>query len=128
MKNFPKTIKLTLIFLLINALVWLVFGLIILLGLHPALPEDVLYKWGMATTSLVAAGVLVGLFFLMKNRVRWGWYAAVAALALSLVVTIFDDVGLIDLAVMLVMLIPLVLLMIDRKWYLEKPIHKEIND
>lgn len=120
MKDFPNTIKLTLILLLINAQVRLVFGMIILLGLHPALPEDVYYKWGMAAVSLVAAGVLVGLCLLLKSRVRWGWYAAVAALALSLLVNILDDVGLIDLAVMLIMLIPLVLLMIDRKWYLQK--------
>lgn len=121
MKNIPKTVKVTLVFVLINALVWLVFGLIILLGLHPALPEDVLYKWGMGAVSLVAAGVLLGLFFLLKNRVGWGWYAAVAALAVSLVLSIFDDVGWIDVAMMGVILIPLVLIIRDRKWYLKKP-------
>lgn len=121
MKGFPKTVKLTLIFLLINALVWFLFALIILLGLHPALPEDVLYKWGMAALSLVAAGVMVGLFLLLKNRVQWGWYAALAALAFSVLLTIFDDVGWIDVAVMLVMLVPLVLIIRDRKWYLKKP-------
>lgn len=121
MKNIPKTVKVTLVFVLINALVWLIFGLIILLGMHPALPEDVLYKWGMGAVSLVAAGVLLGLFFLLKNRVGWGWYAAVAALAISLVLSIFDDVGWIDVAMMGIILIPLVLIIRDRKWYLKKP-------
>ena len=121
MKNIPTTVKVTLIFVLINSLVWLVFGLIILLGLHPALPEDVLYKWGMGAVSLVAAGVLLGLFFLLKNRAGWGWYAAVAALAVSLVLSIFDDVGWIDVVVIGIILIPLVLMIRDRKWYLKKP-------
>ena len=120
MNNKPFTVKFALILVLINALVWLVFGVLVVAGLHPALPEEVYFKWGMTVLSFAAAGVMTALFLLLKKRIRWGWYAAVAALAVSSVLTIFDDVGWIDLAVLVVMLVPLILLIKDRKWYLQK--------
>jgi len=118
MKPLPGTIRITLLLLLLNALVWLFFGLIVVLGLHPALHVDAVYKWGMAVVSFLAAGFLVTLMFLLFRRWKPAWYLAVAALVVSALLTLFDDIGWVDIGVLLVMLVPLVLLLIDRKWYL----------
>ena len=119
----PLTARVTLIFILDNALVWLVFGLIIVLELHPALHFEPVFKWGMAILSFLAAGFLVTLMFLLFRRWKPAWYLAVAALAVSSLLTVFDDFGWIDLVVLLLMLIPLGLLIFDRKWYLGKITH-----
>jgi lysylphosphatidylglycerol synthetase-like protein (DUF2156 family) len=120
MKKFPITVRLTQFFILLNALVWLVFGVIVALGLHPALPAEGLYRWGMALISFLAAAVLIVLFLLLRRRWKPAWYLAVTALAVSALLTFFDDFGWIDLAVLAVMIVPLVLMILDRKWYLEK--------
>jgi peptidoglycan/LPS O-acetylase OafA/YrhL len=120
MKELPGTVKVTLGLVLLNALVWLVFGGIVVAGVHPALHVSLIYKWGIALVSFLAAGVLVALFLLLRKRWKPAWYLSVAALAITSLLTIFDEVGLIDILVLGGMLIPLVLLIIDRKWYLGK--------
>lgn len=118
MKNLPLTVKITQVLLLIEALMWLVFGVIILAGLHPALPEGALYRWGMGGISILAAVVLVALTRLLLRRVRAAWYLTMVALFASFLVILFDNVGWVDLAVMAGVFLPMVLLLIDRKWYL----------
>lgn len=118
MLKLPLTVKITQILLLIQALMWLVFGVIILLGLHPALPEGGLYRWGMGGISILAAIVLVVLMRLLRKRVRPAWYLTMLALFASFLVILFDDVGWVDLAVMVGVFLPMVFLLIDRDWYL----------
>lgn len=113
----PFTVRFTLYFILLNALIWLVFGVIVALGVHPALPTGGLYRWGMALVSFLAAAVLVVLFLMLRRRWKPAWYFAVAALAVSALFTVFDDFGWIDFVVLVLMLIPLGLLILDRKWY-----------
>ena len=118
MKTYPLTVKITLGMLLIEALMWLVFGVIILAGLHPALPEGALYRWGMGGISILAAVVLVALTRLLLRRVRAAWYLTMVALFASFLVILFDNVGWVDLVVMAGVFLPMVLLLIDREWYL----------
>ena len=118
MKNLPLTVKITQVLLLIEALMWLVFGVIILAGLHPALPEGALYRWGMGGISILAAVVLVALTRLLLRRVRAAWYLTMVALFASFLVILFDNVGWVDLVVMAGVFLPMVLLLIDREWYL----------
>jgi hypothetical protein len=120
MTTMPVKVRITFLLILLNALVWLVFGMIVLLGLHPALPAEGLYRWGMAVVSFLAAAVLIILFLLLRRRWKPAWYLAVTALAVSALVTLLDDFGGIDLAVLAVMLLPLVVLVVDRRWYMEK--------
>jgi lysylphosphatidylglycerol synthetase-like protein (DUF2156 family) len=120
MKAMPVTVRITFLLLLLNALVWLVFGVIVALGVHPALPAEGLYRWGMALVSFLAAAVLISLMVSLRRRWKPAWYLAVAALVVSALLTLFDDFGWIDLAVLMVILLPLVLLVVDRRWYIEK--------
>ena len=118
MKELPISVRITQVLLLIEALMWLVFGVIILLGLHPALPEGGLYRWGIGGISILAAVVLVVLARLLRKRVRPAWYLTMLALFATFLVILFDNVGWVDLAVMAAVFLPMILLLIDRKWYL----------
>ncbi len=114
----PLSVTLASIFLVLNALIWLAFGVIITGGLHPAMPDTGLVRWGMGGLSLLAGGVLIGLWVLLRKRSAPAYYLTVAALVAFALVTVFDDFGLSDLIVELVVLIPLALLLKDRRWYL----------
>jgi len=118
MKELPISVRITQVLLLIEALMWLVFGVIILLGLHPELPEGGLYRWGIGGISILAAVVLVVLARLLRKRVRPAWYLTMLALFATFLVILFDNVGWVDLAVMAAVFLPMILLLIDRDWYL----------
>ncbi|HPS40978.1 MAG TPA: hypothetical protein PK040_00140 [Anaerolineaceae bacterium] len=118
MKELPISVRITQVLLLIEALMWLILGVIILLGLHPALPEGGLYRWGIGGISILAAVVLVVLARLLRKRVRPAWYLTMLALFATFLVILFDNVGWVDLAVMAAVFLPMILLLIDRDWYL----------
>ena len=80
-----------------------------------------LFKWIMAGFTFFAALVLLVLWFLLRKRVKPAWYLAVMMLAATTLAGLFDDIGWIDVLVMLGSAIPLVLLIKDRKWYLKIP-------
>ena len=55
----PITVSVTLTFLLHNVLVWLAFGVIIAVDVHPVLPNQIPIKGVMAILSLATAGILL---------------------------------------------------------------------
>jgi len=114
----PLSVKINLLFILLNALVWLAFGLIVALHAHPALPDEPIILEAMVVLSFCAAGVLLGLFIFLRKHNRLAWFVALAGLALGSLLIIFDDFGWIDLLVLVINLIPIVLLVKDRAWYL----------
>ena len=114
----PQSVPSALVFMLINALIWLALGLIIALHLHPALPDNPLIQGVMAGLSFGAAAVLAALFFCLRRRSRLAWFLAVGFLALTCVLTIFDQFGLSDLVVLVLNIIPIVLLILGRGWFL----------
>jgi lysylphosphatidylglycerol synthetase-like protein (DUF2156 family) len=118
----PPSVSVTLIFFILNALIWLALGLIIAAGIHPALPDDPTIKWVMMLLSLGIAAILLGLFFFLRRPVRFAWPVALGFLVVTCLAGVFDDFGWVDLLVLLVNLVPIVLLIKDRAWYLqEKP-------
>lgn len=118
MKNLPFTIKLALVLILANALIWLAFAIIVGTNLHPAMPAEPLVRWGMAGASLVAGLVLGLLAFSLSKRMKFAWYLALIGFSGLVVLTIADDVGWVDILYIVIALIPLILLIRDRKWYL----------
>jgi lysylphosphatidylglycerol synthetase-like protein (DUF2156 family) len=116
----PLSVSLNLIFILLNALIWLAFGLIIALHAHPAIPDNSFVQAGMALLSFGAAGILLGLFFFLRKPFRLAWFAALVFLAVTSILTIFDDFGWTDLIVVVINLIPIILLVKDRAWYLQR--------
>ena len=118
----PVTVKLTLILIFTMAAIWLIFGLIVALGWHPNYNATGIFRWVMAVCSAAAAVILIGLGLLLSKKSRPAWYLSVILLVLMTLANLFDDMGWIDLLVMAGSLLPLILLIKDRKWYLQKTI------
>jgi hypothetical protein len=114
----PLSVKITLLFLLANCLTWFILGFLIILNAHPALPDQPVILWVMAILSLAAGCVFLVLSLLIYQRNQTGYYLALAALVLTALIIFFDDFGLSDLIVLMVVLIPVGLLVRDRAWYL----------
>lgn len=119
MNNRPKSVTVTLIFILIIALIWLVFGIIIAVHALPSLPDNPLILGVMALLSFIAAGVLLVLFIFLQRRSPIAWFLTLAALGFSSLLAIFDDFGFSDLVVLVITLIPIILLIKDRAWFLK---------
>ena len=66
MSKHPLSVSTTLIFIILNALVWLALGVIIALHVHPALPDNPLLRGIMAFLSFGAAGILLGAAYIPR--------------------------------------------------------------
>ena len=106
--------------MLVNCLTWLILGVLIVTNAHPALPDQPVIMGVMAALSFGAAGILFILFLLIYRRNRFGYFLTLAALLITALLTFFDDFGLSDLIVVLIILVPVVLLIKDRAWYFNK--------
>jgi lysylphosphatidylglycerol synthetase-like protein (DUF2156 family) len=116
----PRTVILNYIFISLNALVWLVLGVVITASLHPALPDIPLLKGIMASMSFAGAGLLLVAFILLLKRKRTGFFLALGFLFVTALLTFFDQVGWVDLVTLIINIVPIVLLVRDRDWYLSK--------
>ena len=119
MKNIPTIIKIALGFILLGALIWLVIGVLIAARLHPGMSSsDPLIHWGMAAASFAAFVVLVALAWLLAKRRRLAYFITLVALAVVMLLTVFDQIGWADLVALVMYLVPFVLLLIGRRWFL----------
>ena len=115
----PLSVIITSIFIILNVLIWLALGIIIAANIHPALPVPPQLKGMMGFLSISLAGILIILFiFLMKGN-RSAYYLTLAIFIFTALLTIFDDVGLADMVVLALNIIPIVLLIKDQTWYLQ---------
>jgi hypothetical protein len=114
----PSTVRTTRLLVLLNALLWLLFGIITAAGVHPSFREAGLLRWAMAGSAFLAAIVLAALAEMLKRRPRIGCILTVALLAVMILASLLDDFGLADLLFVLITLLPLALLLKDRSWYL----------
>ena len=118
MSNRPLSVSVALIFILLNALVWLAFGVIIAANAHPALPDQPIIKGVMAFLSLATAGILLGVFIFLGKRSRVAYFIALGLFVAISLLTIFDQFGLADLVILAINIVPVILLIKDRAWYL----------
>ena len=114
----PISATFTMVFMLLNALIWLGFSLIIALDVHPALPNQPFIKTIMTIFALGISGIMVGLFILLRQRNQIAYYLTVGMLAGIALLTIFDEFGVADLIVLIIDFVPLILLIKDRNWFL----------
>jgi lysylphosphatidylglycerol synthetase-like protein (DUF2156 family) len=121
--NRPLSVRVTLVFIVLNSLIWLAFGVIIAADAHPALPDLPLYKGIMAFLSLAMAGILLVLFIFIWKRSRVAYFIVLALYVVTSLLIFFDDVGLTDLTVLAINIVPIVLLVKDRSWYLQRGSH-----
>jgi predicted membrane channel-forming protein YqfA (hemolysin III family) len=74
----------------------------------------------MAILALLTTGLLMGLWLFLRRRSRLAYYLALGLLAVISLLTITDEFGLSDLIVLIITVAPLMLLIKDRAWYLQR--------
>ena len=116
----PISVNINFTFILLNFFIWLVLGIIIAVNAHPALPDVPIMKGILAALSLAMAGILLVLFILIYRHNRTAFYLTLAFFGVTALLTVFDEVGVSDLVVLVINIIPIILLIKDRSWYLEQ--------
>ena len=115
----PVTVTVTLVIILLNALIWFILAIIIAANAHPGLPDLPATKGIMAFISISMAGISLGLtYFTYKHSLK-AYYLILAYFVFTSILVIFDDIGLSDIIVLIISLIPIILLIKDRAWYLQ---------
>jgi len=120
MTKTPASVSAVLVFLLLNALVWLGFAIILASGVHPSMPVSNQVRWIMAILAFLIAGALLGLCIFLRRRNRIAYFLTLGLLLVTSFLTVTDQFGLSDLIVLTVMVIPFGLLIKDRGWYLQR--------
>ena len=118
MTHRPLSVTVTVVLILFDAVLLLAFGLIVAEGLHPALPDNLVYKVILSIASFGAALVLAGLSALLTRHNRAGYFLTLTFLSMAALVFFLDNVGWVDLAFLVITLLPAALLLKDRNWYL----------
>lgn len=75
-------------------------------------------KWIMVLLAIGSAVILAALAHFLNRRNRLAYYASLVFLAVIAVLSITDEFGWLDLVSLLISLVPLGLLVKDRRWYL----------
>lgn len=113
----PLAVTMARLLIGLNALIWLSFGLIVASGSHPAVPHSAALRWMMAIGGLLAGAALVILALLLGRPRRWVYLASLSALAVLAALSIADQVGLADLAVLALELAAIACLLRGRAWF-----------
>ena len=118
MQQQPGSVTVTLGLVLLGGVTWLVFGILLALYAHPGFPDKPAIRGLMALLSVAAGCAVLVLLIFLKRRHRLAFFALLAVLAAASLAIFLDDVGIIDLVVLAVFIIPLALLIKDRAWYM----------
>jgi len=118
MKRPPISVTVTLIFILLNAAVWFVFALLVAFNAVRSIPSTGIFKWIMIIPALGTSGILVGITIFLRRHNRIAFYSGLVMLVIIAVLSIADEFGWIDLFSLTISLVPLVLMIKDRSWYL----------
>ena len=114
----PLSARVGILLTLANAILWLVFAMIVIAGGHPSYPPGSSLNTLMASLAFLGAVAMGVLVFGLSKRNKWGYVLTLVALTALILLTIADEVGLLDLAALVLELLPLVLLFRNRRWFL----------
>lgn len=120
MKNSEKIFSFALIFILVNAAIWLIFAILVVFEAFPMGSVPDVLRRILIALAVIAAGVLFILQILLRKHIRVAYYLTLVALAGMVLLTFMDQVGVSDLIYALFALTPLVLLLYCRGWYFQK--------
>jgi len=120
MNRSPATVCIALLLLALDALMWLAFGVVAAAGGIASITHPPALRWVMAGLAWASAAALAVLTILLSRRSRVAFCLAVILLFLIAVLSIADQVGLLDLLALALSAVPLVLLLKDRTWYLRR--------
>jgi len=115
----PITVTINLVIILLNALIWLILAIIIATNAHPGFANLAAMKGVLAIISIAMGSILLVLtYFIYKHSLK-AYYLTLAFFVITSILVIFDDVGLADIIFLIISLIPIILLIKDRAWYLQ---------
>jgi hypothetical protein len=120
MEKRPVVFSVSLGFILLNVFIWLVFAVVVLIGMRPFGMLSIGLRGILAALAVLASGTLFALFVLLRKQNRIAYYLTLVALVGFILLTFMDQVGLVDLAYLVIALTPFVLLIISRRWYLNE--------
>lgn len=120
MQNTPKSVAVTIAFIALNSVFWLAYAIIIAFGSAALTTVPAIMKWGFIVLALGCSLLLAGVALFLVRRNRLAFYFGLLMLTLVAVLSITDQFGWLDLFSLLISLIPLVLLLKDRDWYLQR--------
>lgn len=118
----PRSVNLTILFLTVNSILWVAFGLYIALGFHPAIPDNEWIKWTMVVLSIVCGILLAGSVYFLLRHNRYALYFVSVQLCAILVLIIADQVGIPDLIVFFFTVATLIFLITNRNWFCDQSI------
>jgi hypothetical protein len=113
----PVSITAALALILVESLIWMVFGIVVAIGKHPALPDNPTVQGFMAALAIGCSIALAGLVILLARGYRFAYFLAATLLGIILILTVADDLGAADLLVLLLTIAPLILLVSGRRWF-----------
>jgi len=108
-------VRLTYGLLLVQAGLWLAFGLITAVGAHPSYRAPGPWRWGMAAGSLLVAVVILALTALLRRQHRPAFWLLTALLGLLFVGGWLDQLGPLDAVYLALTALTIVLLLKDRR-------------
>lgn len=114
----PASVRITRAVILLNGLLWLLFALVVAAGIHPSYRQVGSLRWPIALAGVGIACALLALAWLLRATNPLAYWGSVILLAAIVLVGLLDEVGIADVAFLVVTLIPLALLIKDRRWYL----------
>jgi hypothetical protein len=116
-KNLPRSIRITHIFLLLGAVIWMAFGIITAAGAHPAIPEVGTIRWAMAIMAVLTSVCMLAFSYLLPKRNSFAYWLTLGLLFTIVIITITDEFGLADLIVLIIHVVPLAILIRERQWF-----------
>ena len=118
MRYFPASVRVALALLALDALLWFAFGVATACGAIASIAQPPLLRWVMSGLASASATALAGIALLLSRRSRPAFFVAISLLTIIVVLSVADQVGLLDLVALAVSAVPLGLLLKDRAWYL----------
>ena len=119
MKNFPKSVFITHIFIILNAIFWLTYTIIVFFLPNSSTIMSNAVRWLFIILALGSSLILIGIAIFLKRRNRPAFYLGLLTLVAIAVLSVTDEFGFLDLFSLLISLTPLVLMLKDRDWYLK---------
>lgn len=119
MKNTPVVVRIALAFMLANALMWFVIGVLVAINVHPGVPNDAALKMLMMVGMFGGALILALLYLLLRRQRRLAFFITLVVLAMIFLLTLFDQVGWADVVGLVLASVPFALLIVGRKWFLQ---------
>jgi lysylphosphatidylglycerol synthetase-like protein (DUF2156 family) len=124
----PLTVKITLALILITAAFWFLFSLTVVLGGHVSYNRLGVYRWLIAALTFLVSLFLLALWHFLRRQFKFAWIVAVLTLAAMLQAGFLDELGWMDYFFIVFALVPLVLLIKDRQWYLARKMETLTKD